>query len=173
MLALISVRPPPSGYCAHHRRSPRQGHAWCGACSPTLTMLGPVPLILLSRFANLETFTVPPLTFGHTTPAIAYTSGMFSLPSAARVGPFGRRGSVFGSQGSAGGCASDSLKIAHRVHPVKRFSRCSDWHTVSWCAPRRRNRTRAHALARHPPTCQDFTKCNLVGTHPAGGIENT
>ena len=113
LLALISVRPPPSGYCAHHRRSPRQGHAWCGACSPTLTMLGPVPLILLSRFANLETFTVPPLTFGHTTPTIAYTSGMFSLPSAATRGGRSAVAVLLGFQGSAGGCASDSLKIAH------------------------------------------------------------
>lgn len=66
--------------------------------------------ILLSRFVNLETCTDPPLTFEHTTPAIAYTSGMFSLPSAAacewahptrhRERPFGRRGSVFGFQGS-------------------------------------------------------------------------
>jgi hypothetical protein len=113
MLALISVRPPPSGYCAHHRRSPHQGHAWCGACSPTLTMLGPVPLILFSRFANLETFKIPPLTFGHTMPAIAYTSGMFSLPSAARVEAVRPSRVLLGFQGSAGGCASDSLTIAH------------------------------------------------------------
>lgn len=70
----------------------------------------PVPLILFSRFANLETFTDPPLTFEHTTPALAYISGKYSLPSAAacewahpsrhRERPFGRRGSVFGFLGS-------------------------------------------------------------------------
>ena len=41
--------------------------------------------IRLSRFFHLVTFKIPPLAFSHTTPAIAYTSGMFSLPSAARV----------------------------------------------------------------------------------------
>jgi hypothetical protein len=86
MLALISVRPPPSGYCAHHRRSPHQGRARCGACSPTLTVPVLVPLILLSRFFHLVTYynsrrsrSVTP------SPAIAYTSGKYSLPSAARV----------------------------------------------------------------------------------------
>jgi len=64
----------------------------------------------LSRFVNLDTFTDPPLTFGHTTPAIAYTSGMFSLPSAAacprshpgchRAARSAWRGSVFGYLGS-------------------------------------------------------------------------
>ena len=113
MLALISVRPPPSGYCAHHRRSPHQGHAWCGACSPTLTMLGPVPLILLSRFANLETFKIPPLTFSHTMPAIAYISGKCSLPSAAtRGGRSAVAGSLrFSRFGQSS--RSDPLKIAH------------------------------------------------------------
>lgn len=52
----------------------------------TTTPIQPLS-IQLSRFVNLETYTVPPLTFGHTMPAIAYTSGKYSLPSAARVGP--------------------------------------------------------------------------------------
>lgn len=51
-------------------------------------------LVRLSRFANLNTFKIPPLTFGHTTPAIAYTSGMYSLPSAATRGA---RSAVAGS----------------------------------------------------------------------------
>jgi hypothetical protein len=75
-------------------------------------MLVPVPLILLSRFANLETFKIPPLTFGHTMPAIAYTSGMFSLPSAATRGG---RSAVAGSlRFSRFGRSSrfDPLKIA-------------------------------------------------------------
>ena len=121
MLALISVRPPPCGYCAHHRRSPHQGHAWCGACSPTLTMLGPVPLILFSRFANLETFKIPPLTFGHTMPAIAYTPGKYSLPSAARVEAVRPSRVLFGFQGSAGGCASDFLKVSGLGAPCQAF----------------------------------------------------
>ena len=47
-----------------------------GACSTysIVEVLSPSYLLQLS-----------PLTFGHTMPAIAYTSGMFSLPSAARV----------------------------------------------------------------------------------------
>ena len=47
--------------------------------------------ILLSRFVNLEAFTVPALALGHTMPAIAYTSGipfagLNPLPSAAERG---------------------------------------------------------------------------------------
>lgn len=52
LLALISVRLPPSGYCAHHRRNPHQGRAWCSASSPTLTTSVPAPLILLSRYSS-------------------------------------------------------------------------------------------------------------------------
>jgi hypothetical protein len=91
-------------------------------------MLVPVPLILFSRFANLETFKIPPLTFGHTMPAIAYTSGMFSLPSAARVEAVRPSRVLLGFQGSAGGCASDSLNIAHTgaacqaFQPVRRLA---------------------------------------------------
>jgi hypothetical protein len=54
----------------------------------------------LSRFANLETFKIPPLTFGHTMPAIAYTSGKYSLPSAARVGAVRPSRVLLGFQGS-------------------------------------------------------------------------
>jgi len=44
---------------------------------------------------------LPPLTFRHTMPALAYTSGMFSLPSAADArGRFGRRGNRFGCLGA-------------------------------------------------------------------------
>ena len=39
-------------------------------------------------------FKIPPLTFSHTMPALAYTSGMFSLPSAAARGD---RSAVAGS----------------------------------------------------------------------------
>ena len=40
-------------------------------------------LILFSRFANLDTLSLAPLTLGYTMPALAYTSGKYSLPSAA------------------------------------------------------------------------------------------
>lgn len=40
-------------------------------------------LILFSRFANLDTLSLAPLTLGYTMPALAYTSGRYSLPSAA------------------------------------------------------------------------------------------
>jgi len=46
-----------------------------------------LPLIKLSRFANLETLPFPPLTLGHTMPAIPYTSGKYSLPSGTGAGP--------------------------------------------------------------------------------------
>ena len=44
-------------------------------------------LILLSRFANLDTLSLAPLTLGYTMPALAYTSGRYSLPSAAGARP--------------------------------------------------------------------------------------
>jgi hypothetical protein len=45
-------------------------------------------------------------------PAIAYTSGKYSLPSAARVEAVRPSRVLLGFRGSAGGCASDPLKIA-------------------------------------------------------------
>jgi hypothetical protein len=101
----------------------------------------------LSRFVNLDTFTDPPLTFGHTTPAIAYTSGMFSLPSAAacprshpgrhRAARSAWRGSVFGYLGSIDQ-SIDEQSIARigairqgvdpstvLIIPCTRFARCA------------------------------------------------
>ena len=86
LLALISVRPPPSGYCAHHRRSPHQGRAQCGASSPTLTVSVLVPLILLSRFYEPSYLSESAAHVKVPTAAIAYLSGKCSLPSAAARG---------------------------------------------------------------------------------------
>jgi len=73
-----------------------------------------LPLIKLSRFANLETLPFPPLTLGHTMPVIPYTSGRFSLPSGTGVGPVRPSRGWFGCLGSAGALASDSLKVRGR-----------------------------------------------------------
>ena len=101
LLALISVRPPPSGSAhtigavrikaIHVRRLFAFLHH-AGACSAysVFKVLSPSYLIQL-----------PPLTFRHTMPAIAYVSGRFSLPSAADArGRFGHRGSRFGFLGA-------------------------------------------------------------------------
>ena len=70
-------------------------------------------LVRLSRCINLETFKIPLFTFGHIMPALAYISGKYSLPWAARVGAVRPSRVLLGFQGSAGGCASDSLKVNH------------------------------------------------------------
>jgi len=48
-----------------------------------------LPLVTFSysvfKVREPEAFKIPPLSFGHTMLAIAYTSGMFPLPSAAHV----------------------------------------------------------------------------------------
>jgi hypothetical protein len=80
---------------------------------------------------------------------------------------------LLGAQGSARALAPSDLKDRRdRCTLSSPSASVPHWHTVSGFAAVEGN-AQAHALARHPPTCQDFAKCNLVGTHPAGGIENT
>ena len=59
-----------------------------------------------------EAFKIPPLSFGHTMPAIAYTSGMFSLPSAAARGACSARRSLSGCLGSHQSSRPDEQRIA-------------------------------------------------------------
>jgi len=104
--------------------------------------------ILLSRFANLDTLPFPPLTFGHSMPAIPYTSGRCSLPSGTGAGPVRPVAGWFGCLGSAGACAPDSLKVSagwFTRQPLKPLALFMVWHGAQGAHPVKEPRPPAHA----------------------------
>ncbi len=86
--------------------------------------------ILLSRFSHLNTFKIPPLTFRHTTPALAYTSGMYSLPSAAaRGGRSAVAGSIRFSRFNRSGFDRWAQHGPDSPGRSSTLCRSLDWHT--------------------------------------------
>lgn len=128
--------------------------------------------ILLSRFSHLDTFKIPPLAFRHTTPALAYTSGKYSLPSAADArGQFGRRGisQVVWMPWRRGSrpvppVTPGSLRIGSSVNHLRLIlSQSADWHTVPGFSRNNRNRTRRAQISRDPLRWQALKRNETQG----------
>ena len=100
----------------------------------------------------------PPLTFGHSMPAIPYTSGRCSLPSGTGAEPVRPVAGWFGCLGSIGALASDDLKVSpgwFARQPPKPLALLMVWHSVHAAHPVMEPRTQAHAqVAQRQPLCQ-------------------
>lgn len=113
--------------------------------SASLRDLTTLTNLKFSRFVNLSTLKIPPLTFGHTKPAIAYTSGKYSLPSAATRGG---RSAIAGSLEFSRFVRRLCLRLLK--DPTDRFgckplltgSRIGTQHTWLTTSPELRNETR-------------------------------